>query len=160
MKTKSNLLVMITAFLCSSPAANAATLRVWSGGGGDSFWATAANWTNNAAPLAGDDLLFPAGAAQLSNSNNFAAATLFNSITLSGPNYTLDGNRISLNAGLTNSNPSLGVSFFACPLTLASNQTFSSSFDSGNLLITGAIDNGGNSFSFSVGTSGDIIVDG
>ena len=36
----------------------------WTGGGGDNNWTTAANW-GGTAPVAGDDLVFPAGAARL-----------------------------------------------------------------------------------------------
>ena len=39
--------------------------------GGDNNWTTAANW-GGTAPVAGDDLVFPAGAARLSNTNNYA----------------------------------------------------------------------------------------
>ena len=51
------------------------------------------------APVAGDDLVFPAGAAQLTANNDFAAATAFNSITISGSGYTLTGNSVALGVG-------------------------------------------------------------
>src|SRR5215831_19984934 len=88
-----------------------ATLRVWSGGGADNFWNTAANWTNNSAPVAGDDLLFPAGSSRLSNSNNFAATTTFNSITFAGSNYVINGNAITKRAAMNN-NPPVGTNTF------------------------------------------------
>src|SRR2546427_1876061 len=84
-----NLIPCLLAILClwlTNPAARA-TLRVWSGGGGDNFWNTAANWTNGAPPVSADDLLFPPAAARLSNSNNLTAGTTFGSITFSGSNY-------------------------------------------------------------------------
>ena len=81
----------------------ASATRTWTGGGGDNNWTTPANW-GGTAPVAGDDLVFPAGAARLSNTNNFAAATAFNSITISGTGYTLAGNSVALGAtGLTSS---------------------------------------------------------
>ena len=81
----------------------ASATRTWTGGGADNNWTTPANW-GGTAPVAGDDLVFPAGAARLSNTNNFAAATAFNSITISGTGYTLAGNSIALGAtGLTSS---------------------------------------------------------
>src|SRR5213082_802251 len=80
-----------------------ATTKSWSGSGGDNFWSTAANWTNNLAPVAGDDLLFPGVTLRLSNSNNLAANTAISSITFSGSNYVIAGNSILLNAGMTNS---------------------------------------------------------
>ena len=39
--------------------------------------------------MAGDDLLFPSGAARLSNSNNFPSGTVFHSVTFSGGGYSL-----------------------------------------------------------------------
>ncbi len=42
----------------------AATLRTWTGLGADANWTTALNW-GGTAPVAGDDLVFPAGAARL-----------------------------------------------------------------------------------------------
>ena len=81
----------------------AATVRTWTGLGADANWTTALNW-GGTAPVAGDDLVFPAGAARLSNTNNFGNGTAFNSITISGTGYTLAGNRVALGAtGLTSS---------------------------------------------------------
>ena len=76
----------------------AATARTWTGGGADNNWTTPGNW-GGTAPVAGDDLVFPGGAARLSNTNDFAAATSFNSITISGTGYTLAGNAIALATG-------------------------------------------------------------
>ena len=80
-----------------------AAVRTWTGAGANNNWTTAANW-GGTAPVAGDDLVFPAGAARLSNTNNYANGTAFNSITLSGTGYALAGNRIALGAtGLASS---------------------------------------------------------
>ena len=68
---------------------SAAAVATWTGGGADNNWTTPGNW-GGVAPIAGDDLVFPGGAARLSNTNNFAAGTAFNSITISGTGYTLD----------------------------------------------------------------------
>ena len=76
----------------------AAATRTWTGGGADNNWTTPANW-GGTAPVAGDDLVFPGGAARLSNTNNFLAGTSFNSITISGTGYTLAGNALALGAG-------------------------------------------------------------
>ena len=76
----------------------AAASRTWTGGGADNNWTTAANW-GGTAPVAGDDLVFPNGAARLSNTNNFAAGTSFRSITISGTGYTLSGNSVALGVG-------------------------------------------------------------
>ncbi len=69
---------------------------IWTGGGADNKWMTAANWTNGT-PNPGDDLVFgQSGAKQLTNVNNFAAGTNFNSITFSASGYMLQGAGITL----------------------------------------------------------------
>src|SRR5437870_7719238 len=68
---------------------------IWTGRGANPNWMTAGNWSIGI-PNAGDDLVFPTGAARLNNTNNFASGTGFNSITFSGSGYTLGGNRITL----------------------------------------------------------------
>ncbi len=77
-----------------------ATSRVWTGNT-NANWTNIGNWTNGA-PVAGDDLVFSnVGTANLSNTNDFAAGTVFNSITISAGGYTLAGNSVSLTTGLT-----------------------------------------------------------
>jgi pimeloyl-ACP methyl ester carboxylesterase len=65
------------------------TTHTWDGGGGDNKWSTAANWVGDVAPMAGDNLVFPEGAARLENMNDFPATTVFGSITVSGSGYRL-----------------------------------------------------------------------
>lgn len=76
--------------------------RIWDGGAvvGDA-WSNAKNWVEDIAPVAGDDLVFPAGIGTLDRStrNDFASGTLFNSIKLTGGDYHLSGNKIRLGAG-------------------------------------------------------------
>jgi autotransporter-associated beta strand protein len=71
----------------------------------NNLWSNAGNWTGlaGAAPSAGEDLVFPNGASNLSTSNDLAASTSINSITISGSGYTLAGNAIVLVAGITDS---------------------------------------------------------
>lgn len=117
------------ALAATSPAAT----RTWTGGGGDSNWTTAANW-GGVAPAANDDLVFPAGAAQTANNNDFASGTAFNSITIgvSGTEaggYTLNGNAVSLAAGLSaycNGTNTIGLA----GITLTADQNFISAYDS------------------------------
>jgi hypothetical protein len=73
---------------------------VWTGAVSGS-WTTAGNWTGGVAPVAGDDLDFPAGAANLLNTNDFPSGTRFNSITIAGAGYTLSGNAMNLTTGIT-----------------------------------------------------------
>jgi fibronectin-binding autotransporter adhesin len=129
-------LVALVIPLVFIPALQAhAALRTWDGGGADNFWMTPANWVTDSAPVAGDDLLFPSGAARLSNSNNFAGGTTFNSIMFSAGGYDLRGSLITLKAGVTNL---AGSNLIRTPLSLSSNQTVSC--NGGNLLLGGDID--------------------
>jgi autotransporter-associated beta strand protein len=78
--------------------AEAAT-RTWTGTT-STAWSVGSNWSGGTAPVTGDDLVFPNGASNLSNTNDFIENTIFNSITFSGSGYTLSGNPIILGAGL------------------------------------------------------------
>jgi trimeric autotransporter adhesin len=69
----------------------------WTGLGTDNNWMTADNWSGDVAPQSGYDLVFPAGAAQISDSNNnFPASTSFNSITIESSGYALTGNAVQV----------------------------------------------------------------
>jgi autotransporter-associated beta strand protein len=102
--------------------------RVWDGETSGQ-WSVATNWVNlpgnpPSAPAAGDDLVFPAGAANQSMTNNFAAGTVFNSITVQASGYTLGGsNAVLLNAGINFEQPS-GLTTIHLPVTLTQAQAF------------------------------------
>jgi autotransporter-associated beta strand protein len=74
-------------------------IATWDGGGinFNNVWTTAANWVGDIAPMPGDDLVFPSGAQQLTNINDFADGTAFGSITVTGHSYNLTGNAVLLN---------------------------------------------------------------
>lgn len=76
------------------------TVRTWDGGGTDGNWNNALNWVGDTAPVANDDLVFPASSAQFATNNNFFIFTTFNSITFEGGAYTVGGNAMTLR-GLT-----------------------------------------------------------
>lgn len=130
------------------PCVRAAT-STWSGASSDNFWTTAANWTNNAAPSAGDDLVFPLGVGRLSAYNDFPAKTAFNSISLAGAGYSLDGSMVALSAGITvaagvaNNNVLLPLTLTADQAITVSNANFSSA-----LFLRGSIDLGSNTLTF------------
>lgn len=90
-------LVVSILFFGSSNEADAAT-RTWTGTTSGS-WSLASNW-GGTAPVTGDDLVFPGGASNLSNTNDLTENTIFNSITFTGSGYALSGNRIILGQGL------------------------------------------------------------
>src|SRR3954463_4910579 len=82
----------------------------WDGGGGDANWTTAANWAGDVTPV-GDgtnDLVFPAGAAQKSNNNDFTDGTGFASITIEESGYTLAGNGVAIGSSGVSDTSSTG----------------------------------------------------
>ena len=90
--------ILVIPFLLFAANLTAAT-RTWTGAAG-SNWTLAGNWKEGGAPVAGDDLVFPAGGANQNNStNDFPVNTSFNSISFTGGSYRPDGNAITLGAG-------------------------------------------------------------
>jgi len=94
-----------------------AALRTWTGTTSGS-WILAANW-GGTAPVAGDDLVFPVGAGNKANNNDFPTATSFNSIAINDVGYTLGGNAATLAAAnaLTVAATSAGSVAVNIPLT-------------------------------------------
>src|SRR5262245_48193051 len=87
----------------------APAIATWDGGGADNHWTTAANWAGDTAPNPGDDLVFPDGAAQLTNVNDFAAGAAFQSLSINLTGYQISGNAISVTAGVTANMPISGA---------------------------------------------------
>src|SRR6187455_1588135 len=109
--------------LLTLSTATQAAVKTWDGGGTDTNWSTAANWVNDLPPMMGDDLVFPAVAAQYTANNTFVFLSQYNSITIEGGNYTLTGNPIRLAAGLTVNN---GTQTINTAISLTAAQTFTS----------------------------------
>src|SRR5438067_13879802 len=84
----------------------APAVAAWDGGGADNHWTTAANWAGDVAPAPGDDLVFPDGAAQRINVNDFPPGTEFHSLTVAG--YRITGNALRLAAGMVLGSPAPG----------------------------------------------------
>src|SRR4051794_26020926 len=143
------LYVALLAALCASLNANA-TLHTWTGGasGNDTRWTLQNNWAGSSRPLAGDDLIFPAGASHPNNINDYPTDTTFNSIIIGGNNYFLNGSSITLNAGILVTNSGNGATLND-PLILNSNQSFTVAATSSGLNLTGAIDNNGKDLTMS-----------
>jgi autotransporter-associated beta strand protein len=123
-----------------------ATDALWDGapdGGGassDANWTTASNWVGDAAPVAGNDLYFPAAAAQKMNVNTFPAGTAFHSITFTGGGYAVSGNGIALSGGLRDA--ATGNNRFDPDIALAGSQVFSVAAAGETLALGGAISGG------------------
>ncbi len=99
--------------------------RVWDGGGANNSWTNRTNWVGDIAPVEGDALFFPAGAARLNNVNDFPALTAFDALTCGGA-YTLGGAAVMLNGGLRVTNSvgttlNLAVQLNASQTALVSN---------------------------------------
>ncbi len=69
--------------------------RTWDGGGTDNNMTTAANWSDDVAPVAGSVLVF-AGSTRTTPVNNFTAGTVFDSITFANGGFTLSGTALGL----------------------------------------------------------------
>jgi hypothetical protein len=110
---KTTLLTIFTFFIFVS--ANGA-IKTWDGGGGDSNFATAANWVGDVAPIANDDLVFPLGALIPTLNNNYSASTVFRSITFEGDNYAITGNNLNITNGITTNG---GSQTITAPITLS-----------------------------------------
>jgi hypothetical protein len=85
--------------LCASTSF--AATRTWTGTT-NGQWTLAANW-GGTAPVAGDSLVFPSGASNLSNTNDFPANTQFQAISVVGAGYTLSGNTVDLGSDILGS---------------------------------------------------------
>ncbi len=121
----------------------ASATKTWSGAGGNNNWNTALNWSGGIIPAAGDDLVFPAGAARLSNTNNIAAGTAFSSITIAGTGYTLAGMQIALGAGGISSTAAASTNTISLQLAMAAATTVSVSNSAATLTLSGVISGAG-----------------
>jgi hypothetical protein len=75
-------------------------IATWDGGGTNNLWTTPANWAGDVAPQPGDDLAFPSGVSQKTATNDFAANSAFNSLTVNEAGYVIGGNAVTLTAGV------------------------------------------------------------
>jgi hypothetical protein len=154
--------IFFTLLLCAATRSSAAaSSRHWIGDV-SALWTVAANWSNNVAPVAGDNLFFPppqlAGGVE-SNFNNFAAGTTFGSLNLSATatrGHVLAGSRIVLTNGisLTANQSSFGSSILL-DLTLGADQTFLSTR---TLSFGGTLDVNGHALTMA--PSGTIFING
>ena len=107
---------------------------VWSGGGADANWSTAANW-NWALPANGQALTFQ-GALQANNTNDFLTAA--GPVLFNNDGFTLSGQPVVLTGGLLNA---AGNNRWNIGSTLGNAQGFVSS--NGTLTVSGSVTNGG-----------------
>ena len=123
------------------PAAPAAAAdRTWTGGGLTDNWSEPANW-GGAAPVDGDDLVFPKDAARASTVNDRRAGAPIRSLS-TGDHRSISGNGFSLGAGGMRTGD--GGLTIDVPVTLHADQTWS----------LGA---GVHSFAASIDTAGHVL---
>ena len=134
----------VVATLLLAPPSGQAAVRTWTGGYFSSYWSAPLNW-DTGAPDAGDDLVFPLGAAHLTNTNNLGSRT-FRSITFSGTGYVLRGTAGGATIGLTHgiqANTSGSANTIELNIELMASQTFVCNISSATLYVNGDVDLGG-----------------
>src|SRR3989441_1959236 len=134
-------LLVLLALVTLAPRGAAQTFT-WTGASNPN-WKTNGNWLGGAAPTGngGENLVFPSGAANLTNSNNLKG-TSFNSITISGSGYTVGGNATTLTGSLADSSVA-GTNTISLGLTFAATRTVTVSNAATTLTISGVISGAG-----------------
>src|SRR5881296_980062 len=107
-------------------------------------WSVGNNWAGGVAPAGtgAENLVFPAGAANLLTSNNINNAT-FNSIVIKGSGYTLSNKAITLGAGGLADSSVAGTNTISLGLTFAATRTVTVSNAGTTLTISGVISGAG-----------------
>ncbi len=98
-------------------------VRVWSGAGVNNTWTEPANWVGGIAPVAGATLVFPPGAARLTNINLFPPGTTFSNIIIGAAGCRIVGNWVRLQGGVEATNAA-GVSEVLLPMVPDRPQSF------------------------------------
>ncbi|HUJ12969.1 MAG TPA: Ig-like domain-containing protein [Thermoanaerobaculia bacterium] len=143
--------LMMIAVLWVSASVDAATLT-WTGATSN-LWSIGTNWSGGVAPSNGDDLIFPATGANQTNSDDLAAGLNLHSITISGGNYSISGNAITLGAGGIIYTDTDNVSSIANPITLATDETWSLDSASHYVGVSGSLDLNGHALTLNfIGT--------
>jgi autotransporter-associated beta strand protein len=130
----------VAGFFAVRPAQAAAT-RTWSGSSPvDANWNVLLNW-DNATPVSGDSLVFPSGAARLTNTNNIAGLSVA-AMTFSGTNYVIGGNQVTMESGGAGISNTGSTNTISLPLSLAGTTTVNVAAGT-TLTVSGAISGAG-----------------
>jgi fibronectin-binding autotransporter adhesin len=143
-KTSTSMQATVVTAFGNFQVGEASTTATWTGAV-NNLWSNGGNWSGlgGQAPVAGDDLIFPSGASNLSTSNDIAAGTSFNSITISGSGYTLAGNSIALGAGDLNDTNTSGSNTISLAISMSATRTFSINNAGETLTASGVISGAG-----------------
>ena len=117
----------------------AGSAKTWTGGGGNSLWSTAANWSGSVAPAEGDSLLFT-GTVRTASTN--LALSVAGGVTVASPGFTLSGLPLVLSGNISNLITS-GQTAWTLPTSLGCASTFYTA-TGGTLSVGGALTNSGN----------------
>jgi fibronectin-binding autotransporter adhesin len=151
-------LLLLLSFGCLVAAVRG-EVKFWDGSSSGN-WNTAANWTDGAVPVAGDDLVFPAGVTRLVVTNNFSPNRAFRSVTFQGSNYFVRataGNTLIVSNGISAQNP-VGLNTIDADVVLGAAQTFDCLNGPATLDINGDIAMAG--FTLTLNCVGDIFIAG
>ena len=116
------------------------TTSTWSGLGTTTNWSDSGNWVDGAIPAAGDDVVFPSAASNLTNTYNLGSAIAFGSLSIEGSGYSISavsGDSASFTS-IDASQPS-GSSEVDIPIALAGPGTVSVDTAGAELVLGGAI---------------------
>ena len=107
--------ILVLAF-ASVAAVGRAASAIWKTSPVDGNWSNGANWVSGHPPNPGDDLTFPATGG-IDTLNDLAPGLNVVAITFQGPNWTLDGNAITIGEILCGSGVS-GTNLINMPMTV------------------------------------------
>ena len=107
--------------------------------GHDANWSTVGNWQSGVAPVANDDLEFPASAAQLANIDDLGPLG-FSSLTLSGSGYSISAsNSSTASFGTIDSSQLTGSNTVNLPITLSAATAVTVDAAAASLVLSGVI---------------------
>ena len=136
----------------------AGDILIWDGSS-SGYWNTGANWNTGTVPQDGDDLVFPSGPTRLVTTNNTSSLRRYRSITISGDDYILRGNSITLSNGVSAATAGPAANTIENDITLAASQEFQCSPTlTGVLTVRGDISLGAHTLT--LGGAGRVLLGG
>jgi fibronectin-binding autotransporter adhesin len=165
--------ISFSSLLILVPSVAHAATKTWNGGTDTNYnFSDDENWAGGSAPVAGDDLVFPANVTIRDAVNDLQAGTSFNSIAFTGTAasasmYSITGNAFTLVAGVSDTMDAQSMipHVINNNITLSANQTFGGHISFGGTINAGSytltLGNGNGYLSLGgvVSGSGAIVVD-